>query len=56
MTTYNEWIDRLQICIELFSELPYGETITMHFTMRDLIELKLIVETCKELAGKDYKI
>ncbi len=56
MTTYDEWIDRIQTCIFLLEDLPYGETIRMNFTRRDLIELKLIVETCKELAGKDYKI
>ena len=53
MTTYQNWIDRIDNIIELIKDMDYRDTITMRFNMRDLIELKLIVTTCKQLAEKE---
>ena len=53
MTTYQNWIDRIDNIIELIIDMDYRDTITMRFNMRDLIELKLIVTTCKQLAEKE---
>lgn len=53
MTTYQTWIDRIDNLITLIKQLDYNDTITCSFTMRDLLELKLIIETCKLLAEKE---
>ena len=36
-------------------QLDYNDTISSSFTMYDLIELKMIITTCKELAGKEVE-
>lgn len=63
MTTYDSWIDRIDNLITLIKQLGYDEpitkqlgyddTITCSFTMNDLLELKLIITTCKLLAEKE---
>lgn len=53
MTTYQSWIDRIDNLITLIKQLDYDDTITCSFTMKDLIELKLIITTCKLLAEKE---
>lgn len=53
MTTYQNWIDRIDNLIEIMKTMDYRETITSSFNMRDLIELKLIITTCKQLAEKE---
>lgn len=55
MTTYQEWIDRIDNLITIMKTLGYWETVTMSFNMKDLIELKLIITTCKELANEKGK-
>lgn len=52
MTTYQNWIDRIDNLITIMKTMDYRETITMSFNMTDLIQLKLIITTCKELAEK----
>lgn len=53
MTTYQNWIDRIDNLIDIIKTMDYRETITSSFNMKDLIELKLIVTTCKQLAEKE---
>ena len=53
MTTYQNWIDRIDNLMTFISDLEYGETVTLRVNMKDLIELKLIITTCKELAEKE---
>lgn len=53
MTTYENWIDRIDNLITILKDMDYRETITSSFNMKDLIELKLIITTCKELAEKE---
>ncbi len=52
MTTYENWIDRIDNLITIMKTMDYRETITMSFNMSDLIQLKLIITTYKELAEK----
>ena len=56
MTTYKQWIDRIQNLLDYQRQLQL-ETVTIRFTQMDLIELKLIIETCEDLAGRisDYE-
>ena len=51
MTTYKQWIDRIQNLLDYQRQLQL-ETVTTRFTRMDLIELKLIIETCEDLAGR----
>lgn len=55
MTTYQEWIDKIDALITMMKCLDYEKSITMSFDMKDLIELKLIITTCKELANDKGK-
>lgn len=55
MTTYQSWIDRINNLIQMLHDLPYWDTVTLKVTMKELIELKLIIETCETLAkDKSY--
>lgn len=51
MTTYKQWVDRIQNLLDYQRQLQL-ETVTTRFTRMDLIELKLIIETCEDLAGR----
>lgn len=53
MITYKAWIDRIDNLITLIKELDYNDTISCSFNMKDLIELKLIITTCEQLAEKE---
>lgn len=53
MTTYDHWIDRIENLITIMKTMDYLDTINMSFDMKDLIELKLIITTCKVLAEKE---
>ena len=56
MTTYKQWSDRIQNLLDYQRQLQL-ETVTTRFTRMDLIELKLIIETCEDLAERisDYE-
>lgn len=53
MTTYQSWIDRIENLITIMKTMDFLDTIEISFDMNDLIELKLIIETCKLLAEKE---
>ena len=44
MTTYQQWRDRIQNLLDVQKAL-YLDTIQTSFTRRDLIELRLIIDT-----------
>ena len=46
--TEDEWLDRIDNMIELIRECGY-DTISASFTKRDLIELRMMITTIKEL-------
>ena len=50
MSTYQSWINRINNLIQMLHDLPYWDTVTLKVTMKELIELKLIIETCASLA------
>lgn len=52
-TTYQSWIDRIDNLITILRDLGYWDTVRVNLTMKELIELKLIITTCKELAEKE---
>lgn len=49
MTTYKEWYDRIDNLLALQVTLRV-DPISISFTRRELIELKLIISTCMTLA------
>ena len=58
MTTYKQWLDRIENLLQVQKDL-YLDTINTTFTRRDLIELKLIIESLMVLIEEwekyDYK-
>lgn len=49
--TEDEWLDRINNLIELIRECGY-DTVSVNFTMRELVELRLMITTIKELRLK----
>ena len=49
MTTYKEWYDRIDNLLTLQVALQV-DPISVSFTRRELVELKLIIDTCARLA------
>lgn len=54
MTTYQQWYDRIQNLLDVQKAL-YLDTIQTSFTRRDLIELKLIIDTLMVLIEEREK-
>lgn len=54
MTTYQQWYDRIQNLLDVQKAL-YLDTIQTSFTRRDLIELKLIIDTLMVLIKEREK-
>ena len=55
MRTYKDWLDRIENNLILMKDLPHWDTVTMILTRRDLIELKLIIETLMILIEEKEK-
>jgi len=49
MTTYKQWYDRIDNLLQMQIDL-HLTTIGLFLTRRELIELKLIIDTCARLA------
>ena len=54
MTTYQQWYDRIQNLLDVQKALCL-DTIQTSFTRRDLIELKLIIDTLMVLIEEREK-
>ncbi len=52
MTDYQKWIERINNLINIQSIIGL-DTISAAFTRRELIELKLMIETIKELTERE---
>lgn len=51
MTTYKQWREKIENSLECLRAFK-TDNIAMRFTLRELIELKLIIETCEILARR----
>ena len=48
---YQEWLDRIENLLQVQKDLSL-DLISTNFTRRDLIELKIMIETLMELSMK----
>jgi len=55
MTKYQDWLDRIENLIQMMHDLPYWDTVSLKLNLRELVELRMIISMCMELAEEKAK-